>query len=275
MSNISPHAIISPNANIGKDVTISPFCIIEGDVTIGDHTTIHPYVHIKGPVIIGSNNHIYNHTTIGLPPQDLSYQGSPNKVIIGNNNTIRENVTIHAPVLYSDPTISLNTIIGDCCLLMVDSHVAHNTVLKNNVIFANGVLPAGCCTFEDYAFISGGVLIHQHVRIGAYAMISGGSRVGRDIPPCMLVSSFFGLISGVNAIGLRRAGFSPEERKIAKDIFRIFREKNSLTPAREEIQKIYGTSDSKIAHLMLEFLKSCKRGLSEFGEGQEAKEMIF
>ncbi|MGL4676212.1 MAG: acyl-ACP--UDP-N-acetylglucosamine O-acyltransferase [Brevinema sp.] len=275
MSIISSQAIISSEAIIGDQVTISPFCVIEGDVVIGDHTIIYPYVHIKGPVVLGKGNQIFNNTTIGLNPQDLSYKGSSHKIIIGDYNIIRENVTIHAPVAYDDPTISLNTEIGNSCLLMVGSHVAHNTVLKNHVVFANNVLPAGCCTFYDHSFISGGVLIHQHVRIGAHVIISGGSRVGRDIPPFMMVSSFYGLISGINTIGLRRAGFSPEDRKIAKALFRIFKETNSLNPSIETITEVYKNSDSRVIAMTLEFLQFCKRGISEFGEGQEAKNSLF
>ncbi|MGL5956606.1 MAG: acyl-ACP--UDP-N-acetylglucosamine O-acyltransferase [Brevinema sp.] len=272
---ISPQAIVSSEARIGDHVTISPFCIIEGDVIIGDYTIIYPYVHIRGPVVIGIGNQIFNNTTIGLAPQDISYKGSTHKIIIGDHNIIRENVTIHAPVSYDDPTISPNTEIGNNCLLMVGSHVAHNTVLKNNVVFANNVLPAGCCTFYDHTFISGGVLIHQHVRIGAHVIISGGSRVGRDIPPFMMVSSFYGLISGINSIGLRRAGFSPEDRKITKDLFRIFKETNSLNPAIEKITETYLNSDNRVVQMTLVFLQSCKRGISEFGEGQDAKDSLF
>lgn len=275
MSEIFSQAVISSEVKLGNNVTISPFCVIEGDVSIGDNTIIYPFVYIKGPVSIGKNNQIYNNTTIGHNPQDLSYKDSPHKIIIGDNNIFRENVTIHAPVFYEDSTISPNTEIGNNCLLMVGSHLAHNSVLKNNVIFANGVLPAGCCTFYDNVFISGGVLIHQHVRIGEGVIISGGSRVGRDIPPFMLVSSFYGLISGVNSVGLKRTGFNIEERKVAKDIFRIFKEYNSLNPARDEIQKKYGNINNRVANITLNFLESCKRGISEFGEGQDAKNSLF
>ncbi len=205
----------------------------------------------------------------------MSYKGSPHKIIIGDNNVLRENVTIHAPVDYADESISKNTEIGSGCMLMAGSHVAHNTIIKNNVIFANNVLPAGCCTVYDNVFISGGALIHQHVRIGENVIISGGSRVGRDIPPFMLVSSFYGLISGVNLIGLKRAGYSVEDRKIAKELFRIFKETNSLNPAIQKINEEYPNSSSLAVQKTLEFLQGCKRGISEFGEGKEAKDSVF
>lgn len=276
MNNISPSAQISSKTKLGNNVTISPFVIIEGDVTIGDNTIIYPFVHIKGPVEIGSHNQIFNHVTIGSPPQDLSYKGSPNKIIIGNGNILREGVTVHAPALYEDSNISPNTVIGNDCLLMVNSHVSHNTVLKNSVIFANGVLPAGSCLFEDGVFISGGVLIHQFVRIGAHTIISGGSRVGRDVPPFSLVSSFYGLVSGINSIGLRRAGFTAEERKIAKNIFRIFKNHPALNSSIEEIKKEYHNDlENKIVKMTLEFLKDSKRGLTSFGEGKDSKNSMM
>ncbi|MGL4389028.1 MAG: acyl-ACP--UDP-N-acetylglucosamine O-acyltransferase [Brevinema sp.] len=276
MHTVSPLAQISPEVTLGKNVSIAPFVIIEGNVSIGDHTVIHPFVHIKGPVEIGESNQIFNNVSIGTPAQDLSYKPSPRKIIIGNNNVIRESVTIHAPVNYEDPTISPDTIIGNSCLLMVGSHVAHNTVLKNHVIFANGVLPAGCCVFEDGVFLSGGVLIHQHVRVGAYTIISGGSRVGRDIPPFSLVSSFYGLISGINAVGLRRAGFTIEERNIAKILFKIFKQENSLAPALEKIKETFHNQlDQRVVAMTITFLEGSKRGISSFGEGTEAKESMI
>ncbi len=275
MSLISPQAIVSSEAKIGNNVTIAPFAIIEGDVVIGDNTIIHPFVHIKGPVEIGTNNQIFNNTTIGIISHGYAHEVSSNKVIIGDNNIIKENVTIHAPVDFDDPTISINTKIGNNCILLVGAHVSHNTVLKNHVIFANNVLPAACCVFHDGCFISGNVVIHQHVHVGENVMVSGGSRVGRDIPPFMTVSSFYGLVTGVNVIGMRRAGFSNEDTKIAKDIFRIFRETNALNPAIEKITAEYGDSDSKAVLLTLNFLKDCKRGISEFGDGSEAKDSMF
>ncbi|MGL4560762.1 MAG: acyl-ACP--UDP-N-acetylglucosamine O-acyltransferase [Brevinema sp.] len=276
MNTISPMAQISPNVILGENITISPFVIIEGNVTIGDNTVIHPFVYIQGSVEIGTNNQIFNNVCIGTPPQDLSYQGSPNKIIIGNHNIIRESVTIHAPVAYDDVTISPHTMIGNNCLLMVHSHVSHNTVLKNNVIFANGVLPAGCCFFDDGAFLSGNVLVHQHVRIGAYVIISGGSRVGRDIPPFSLVSSYYGLISGVNSIGLRRAGFTIEERKIAKEIFKIFKQENALNSALEHIKKTFHDQlNNRVVSMTITFLEASKRGISSFGEGHIAKDSMI
>lgn len=275
MSNVHPTAIISKDTVLGDNVKIGPYVVIEGDVSIGDNTVIHAHVYIKGPLSIGVSNEIFPGSCLGAAPQDFSYRGSEGKIIIGNHNIIREGVTIHAPVGYNDADISKNTVIGDHCLLMVNAHIAHNVVLKDHVILANGVLLAGSCTVYDYAFISGNVLIHQGVRIGANVMISGGSRIGRDIPPFMLVSSYYGLISGINSIGLRRAGFSIQERETAKNIFRIFKEFNSLNGARDAIAVHYPDwQDNKVVRMTLDFLAHSKRGISEFGEGHTAKNSL-
>lgn len=275
MSNVHPTAIISKNTILGDNVKIGPYVVIEGDVSIGDNTIIHPHVYIKGPLSIGISNEIFPGSCLGTAPQDFSYNGSDGKIIIGDYNVIREGVTIHAPVCYDNADISKNTVIGDHCLLMVNAHIAHNVVLKDHVILANGVLLAGSCMVYDYAFISGNVLAHQGVRIGANVMISGGSRIGRDIPPFMLVSSYYGLISGINSIGLRRAGFSIRERETAKNIFRIFKEFNSLNGARDAIVAYYPDwQDNKMVRITLEFLAQSKRGISEFGEGHTAKNSL-
>lgn len=275
MSNVHPTAVISKDTVLGDNVRIGPYVVIEGNVSIGDNTVIHPHVCIKGPLSIGVSNEIFPGSCLGAAPQDFSYSGSEGKIIIGNHNIIREGVTIHAPVGYDDADISKNTVIGDHCLLMVNGHIAHNVVLKDHVVLANGVLLAGSCTVYDYAFISGNVLVHQGVRIGANVMISGGSRIGRDIPPFMLVSSYYGLISGVNSIGLRRAGFSIQERETAKNIFRIFKEFNSLNGARDAIAAYYPDwQDNKVVRMTLDFLAYSKRGISEFGEGNTAKHSL-
>lgn len=275
MSNVHPTAIISKDTVLGDNVTIGPYVVIEGAVSIGNNTVIHPHVYIKGPLSIGVSNEIFPCSCLGTAPQDLSYNGSEGKIIIGDHNIIREGVTIHAPVAYDDADISKNTVVGDHCLLMVNAHMAHNVVLKDHIVLANGVLLAGSCTVYDYAFISGNVLVHQGVRIGANTMISGGSRIGRDIPPFMLVSSYYGLISGINSIGLRRAGFSVQERETAKNIFRIFKEFNSLNGARDAIAAYYPDwQDNIVVRMTLDFLAYSKRGISQFGEGSTAKHSL-
>lgn len=268
---IHPTATVSPETVLCDGVYIGAFCVIEGNVTLGEGTKLVSHVYIKGPVSIGQNNTFQPFSSIGTPPQDLGYKGAEGIVRIGNNNTIREGVTIHAPTAYADTTISADTVIGDNCLLMVNSHVAHNTVLHNNVILANNALLAGMCVVYDQAFISGNVVIHQGCRIGQNVMISGGSRVGRDIPPFMLLSSFYGMVSGLNLVGLRRAGFTSEERADAKEILKIFMEHKALNPAKEAIVAAFQGRNSRTAEMTLSFLSGCRRGISTFGSWNDEK----
>ncbi|MGL5722038.1 MAG: acyl-ACP--UDP-N-acetylglucosamine O-acyltransferase [Brevinema sp.] len=268
---VHPTASVSSEAVLHDGVHVGAFCVIEGKVTIGEGTKLVSHVYINGPVSIGKNNVLQPFSSIGAPPQDLGYKGSEGIVRIGDNNTIREGVTIHAPTAYTDATISADTVVGNDCLLMVNSHVAHNTVLHNNVILANNALLAGMCVVYDQAFISGNVVVHQGCRIGRNVMISGGSRVGRDIPPFMLLSSFYGMISGLNLIGLRRAGFTSEERAEAKEILKIFMEHKALNPAKEAIATAFQGRNSRSAQITLDFLSGCRRGISTFGSWNDEK----
>lgn len=268
---IHPTASVSSEAVLQDGVHIGPFCVVEGNVTLGTGTQLVSHVYIKGPVTIGQHNKLFPFSSIGAPPQDLAYKGSEGIVRIGDNNTIREGVTIHAPTAYADTTISADTVVGNNCLLMVNSHVGHNTVLHNNVILANNALLAGMCTVFDQAFVSGNVVVHQGCRIGQNVMISGGSRVGRDIPPFMLLSSFYGMISGLNLIGLRRAGFNSEERAEAKEILKIFMEHKALNPAKEAISTKFNGRNSRAAEITLNFLSGCRRGISSFGSWNDEK----
>lgn len=271
MSSIHSTSIIDPQTVLEDDVFVGPYVIIEGNVRLGRGTKIFSHASIKGPVEIGADNIIYPFVSIGAEPQDIAYKVPSGKIVIGNNNTIREGVTIHAPTAYTDTSLSSNTIIGNNCFLMVNSHIAHNTVLHNNVILANNVLLAGLCTVYEGAFISGNVVIHQGCRIGQNAMISGGSRVGRDIPPFMLLSSFYGIISGLNLVGLRRAGFTVEERASAKEILRIFHQHKSLNPAKDALKEASKDKTNRMFQITLEFLEGSKRGIATFGSWNEEK----
>lgn len=270
-ATIHPTAIIGKGVSLAGGVFIGPYCVLEGGIQIGEGTKLVSHVSMQGPIVIGENNIIHPFASIGAPPQDLGYKGAPGKVAIGNNNTIREGVTVHAPTAYADASLSPDTVVGNNCLLMVNSHVAHNTVLHNNVILANNVLLAGICEVFDGAFLSGNVVVHQGCRIGQNVMISGGSRVGRDIPPFMLLSSFYGMISGLNLVGLRRAGFSTQERTEAKEILQIFLEHKALNPSRTAIQEAFSGRSSRVAEITLSFLAGCKRGISTFGSWNNEK----
>ncbi len=256
MTNIHNTAIIHKGAEIDEDVTIGPYCIIGEKVKIGSGSILHNNVVIEGKTEIGQNNEIFPFTTIGLPPQDLKYEGQDTGVKIGNNNTIREYITIHRGSVGGDGYTS----IGDNNFLMAYVHIAHDCKVGNNVIMANAATLGGHVEVEDHVVIGGIVAVHQFTRIGAYSMIGGFSGVGQDVPPYMTASGPRASLYGLNSIGLKRKGFSDETISELKQAYKIlFREKLSLKDALRKIQEELPYTD-EIAHL-IDFINKNRRGI--------------
>lgn len=203
MNNIHPTSIIDKTAKIAEDVTIGPFCIIGPNVKIGSGTKLISHIVIDGYTTIGENNVIYPFASIGLPPQDLKFKGEKSLLIIGNGNTIREYVTIH-PGTADDHSI---TTVGDNNLFMIQSHIAHDCIVGNNIILANGATLAGHVVVGDKSTIGGLSAVHQFVRIGHHAFVGGLSAATKDIPPFTIASSPRSTLDGLNLVGLRRKGF--------------------------------------------------------------------
>jgi UDP-N-acetylglucosamine acyltransferase len=209
-------AIIGSGAKIGANVEVGPHSIIGGAVTIGDDCVIGANVVIEGGVSIGRGNHIGHGTMIGGEPQDVSFSPTTrSRVEIGERNIIREQCTIHRGTA-PDST----TRIGDENFLMVNAHVGHNCVIGNKVIIANNVLLGGYVMVEDQAFLGGGCVFHQNMRVGRLAMAQGLSAFGKDIPPFVIAAERNGIF-GLNTIGLRRAGFSAGQRDEIKRAFKL------------------------------------------------------
>jgi len=257
MSNeIHPSAIISPHAEIEEDVAIGPFCIIGEGVHIKKGSKLFSNVILECNTEIGNNCTIYPFTSIGLPPQDLKYKDEKTSVKIGDNNTIREYVTIHRASVSGDGI----TTIGDNNFLMAYVHIAHDCKIGSHVIMANVATLAGHIVVEDHTVIGGLVAIHQFTRIGAYAMVGGFSGVGQDIPPYMIASGARAKLFGLNAIGLKRHGFSDQTINELKKAYKIlFREKHTLKEAIKKIQEDLPYTD-EIKHL-IEFIQKNKRGI--------------
>lgn len=204
MSNkIHPSAIIADGAKIGKDVFIGPYCVIGSDVEIGDGTILKSHVVIEGVTKIGKNNVIFPFAAIGTEPQDLKYEGEKSQIIIGDNNKIREHVTIHTGTKGD----KMLTKIGNNCLFMVASHIAHDCVIGNDVILANNATLGGHVVVEDHAVLGGLCAVHQFVRIGKHAMIGGMSGVENDVIPYGTVMGERAALAGLNLVGLKRRGF--------------------------------------------------------------------
>ena len=212
---IQPLAYVNPGAKIADTVVIEPFVTIHKNVEIGDGTWIGSNVTIMEGARIGKNCKIFPGAVISAIPQDLKFDGEETTTEIGDNTTIRECVTVNRGTVAKGKTV-----IGDNCLLMAYSHVAHDTILGNNVIIGNGTQIAGEVIIHDFAILSGLVAVHQFVNIGPHVMISGGSLVRKDVPPYTKAAREPLSYEGVNSIGLRRRGFSAEKIGEIQEIYR-------------------------------------------------------
>ncbi|KGG16223.1 MULTISPECIES: acyl-ACP--UDP-N-acetylglucosamine O-acyltransferase [unclassified Prochlorococcus] len=210
-TKIHPLAVVNSKAELGEGVVVSSGAVIGPEVQIGSNTIIGPNVILDGRLKIGSSNKFFPGACIGLEPQDLKYKGAATEVIIGNNNTFRECVTVNRAT-----NIGEQTRIGDGCLLMAYTHVAHGCDIGNDVVISNSVQIAGEVVIGDKAVIGGLLGIHQFVHIGSLAMVGGMTRVDRDVPPYCLVEGHPGRMRGLNRVGIKRRGLdkqNPEEFK--------------------------------------------------------------
>ena len=201
---ISKSSIISEGAKIANNVSIGDFCYIGPNVSINENCKIMSHVHISGDTTIGTGNTIYPFASIGTDPQDLKFKGEKNKLIIGNNNKIREYVTINPGTEHGGGV----TKIGNNCLLMISSHIAHDCIIADNVIVANNVPIAGHCIIENDVIIGGNSAVQQFCNIGKGAMIGGMTGVNKNILPYTLVTGNRCVFENLNLIGLKRKNFN-------------------------------------------------------------------
>jgi len=222
-------------------------------VELGHDCVVGPQVYLTGATKIGANNKFHASAVICDAPQDLKYKDEPKRLVIGDNNVFREHVTVHR-----SNKLSEDTVIGSNNLLMAGSHVAHNCVVGNHVILANGALLGGHVIVQDRAFVSGNCLVHQFCRVGTMAIMQGGSAISKDLPPFTVARGDNG-ICGLNTVGLRRAGFSAEERLELKKLYHaLFRTGKSFRAALADAEKQFKTPGAK---QMLEFVAAAKRGV--------------
>ncbi len=249
-------ALVDPSAKLGKDVRVGPFCIIEEGAVVGDGTILEARVSIKKGTIVGKNNHIFEGACLGGLPQCVGLQEENcGGLIVGNGNEIRENVTIHRS-MYEDKS----TVVGNDCMLMANVHIAHDCHVADEVIMANNAMLAGHCTVGRRAFVSGAAGAHQYVRIGAYAMVGGQAHLVRDVPPFVTVDGLSSQVVGLNLIGLKRAGFTSEDRKALKEAYRIIY-KSGLN-WNEIVEKIEKDYPEGVGLEMARFLATTQRGIT-------------
>lgn len=248
---------IHPAARLGDNVQIDSFTSIAQHVEIGEGTWIGPNVTIMDYVKIGKNCKIFPGAVIGAEPQDLKFQGEESWVEIGDNTTIREYVTVNRGTAASGKK---KTIVGNNCLLMSYSHVAHDSKLGNHVILASFTGLAGETEIDDFAILGGKTGTHQFTRIGSHVMTMGGSLIGKDIPPYIIVGHQPLAFGGVNRIGLRRRGFAAEKIEEIHSIYRIIYQGGlNVTDACNKVEQDFAPSVER--DLILNFIRSSKRGI--------------
>lgn len=253
---IDPKAIVDLDAEIAEDVSIGPFSIIGPDVQIDTGTFIGSHVVIKGATSIGKDNRIFQFSSIGEDPQDQKYADEDTRLEIGDGNIIREFATIHRGTLQDKGV----TAIGDENLLMAYTHVAHDCMIGNNVIMANGASIAGHVHLCDHAILGGFTLVHQFTQIGSYSFSQMGSAITQDIPPYVMVGGRPTRPHGINSVGMERNGISAEVIRQIRKAYKILYKNNlRLEDAIEEMEDLAG--ESKELSNMVSFLRNVKRGI--------------
>lgn len=216
MPTIHPTAIIEDGATLADDVIVGPHAFVGREVTIGAGTRLDQGVILEGNTSVGEQTHIFPYAVLGTIPQDKKYDGEPSKLEVGSRNMIREHVTIHLGTQAGGGL----TKIGDDNLVMAGAHVGHDCVVGNHCVLANYTGLAGHVIVEDYAILGGQTGVHQFVRVGAHCITSGGSKVGKDVPPYTIAQGYPARLRGVNYIGLKRRGFSDSTVKLLRQAYR-------------------------------------------------------
>lgn len=257
MAKIHPLACVHPNAKLADTVEVGPYAFIDEFVEIGEGTKILPHATIFNYVTIGRDCTVFPGAVIGAIPQDLKFEGEVTYVEIGDRVNIRECATINRGTKASGKGL---TKIGSDTLLMSYTHVAHDCVVGNHCILVSYVGIAGETEVNDWAIIGGSSVAHQFSKIGCHAMVSGASKINKDIPPYVLCGRDPICYCGVNLVGLRRRGFTSEQIRNIKDIYDIlYNNQMNITDALTRIEA--GFPDCEEKHNIVSFIKSSKRGI--------------
>jgi UDP-N-acetylglucosamine acyltransferase len=249
-------AIVSPEVEVGHDVTIGPYCRIGARVKIGNGCRFDSHVIVEGPTTIGEDNHFFPFGTIGLQPQDLKFKGEETYLTIGNHNVFREYVNVHRGTKGGGG----HTRIGDYNFLMAYAHIGHDSQLGSHIILANAATLAGHVTIEDHATVGAFSGIHQYCRVGTHGYVGGYSVVTKDVLPySKTVSERNTHAYGPNVIGLERKGFSPEQIHNIKAAFRLLLQSNLNTT--QAVEAIRARVQSPEVQIILDFIETADRGV--------------
>jgi UDP-N-acetylglucosamine acyltransferase len=255
-TEVHPTAIVDSGAELGQGVVVGPWSIIGPRVTIGDGTRIGAHVLVERDTTVGVDCQLSQGAVLGTDPQDLKFRGEDTVLIVGDRTVIREYATLNRG------TADLQrTVVGDDCLLMAYSHIAHDCQIGNNVVIANAVNMAGHVFIEDWSIVGGLTAIHQFVRIGAHAFVGGASRTSQDVPPYCKAAGSPMKLYGLNTVGLDRRGFSLEVRQSLKKAYRtVFQSNLPLSQALTEAEEA-ADGCPEVRHF-LTFIRTSERGVT-------------
>ena len=257
MSDIQVHptALVEPRAQLGSGTLVGPYCIVGEDVSLGENCWLQHHVTISGPTRAGARNKFYSYCSIGQQTQDLKYAGEPTYLEIGDDNTFREFVTVNRSTKSDGKTQ-----IGSGANFLAYSHIGHDCIVGNKVIFSNNGTLAGHVQIGDHAIMGGLTAVHQFCRIGAFAITGGCSKIVQDVPPFMIADGNPAEVRGVNLVGMERNDFPASTIKLVKEAYRlIYRSKYNTAQAVEAIKKELPLE--KEIRLIIEFIEQTARGI--------------
>jgi UDP-N-acetylglucosamine acyltransferase len=265
---IHPTAVIDPEAVLAEDVRVGPYAVIEGPVEIGPGSVVEAHASLSGPLTMGRDNVVGHGAVLGKSPQHRGYKGEPTAVRIGDGNVFREFVTVHRGTIQGNGT----TWIGDQNMFMIGSHIGHDARIGHGCTVVNYALVAGHVTLHDGCILSGFTAVQQRVRIGRLAMLGGMAGTSKDIPPFVLQQGY-NCVTGLNVVGLRRAGCSAETIDALRQAFRmVYREGLTLGGALDRIESELA-SVAEVAEFV-DFIRQSKIGINPARGAKRAQKII-
>src|SRR5437763_5678066 len=252
---IHPTAIVDPTARLAAGTMVGPYCVVGANVEVGQSCWLQHHVTLMGPMRVGARNKFYAYCSIGQQTQDLKYAGEPTYLEIGDENTFREFVTVNRSTNSDGKTQIANG--GN---FLAYSHIGHDCIVGDAVVFSNNGTLAGHVKIDDHAIMGGLTAVHQFCRIGRYAITGGCSKIVQDIPPFMIADGNPAKVRGINLVGLERSGFPPESVKWIKEAFRlIYRSKYNTGQAVAAIRgELPATAE---INQIIEFIEKSERGI--------------
>ena len=249
-SKVHPTAIVETGAELAEDVEIGPFCTVGAEVKLARGVKLMSHVVVAGRTSIGAGTRLFPFASIGHIPQDVKYKGEPSSLTVGSDCIIREGVTMNPGTAGG----GLETVVGDRCAFLANSHVGHDCRVGNNVVFSNNVMLAGHCNIGDFAILGGGAAVIQFARVGAHAFLGGMSGLENDLIPYGMAVGNRAHLSGLNIIGLQRRGFSREDIHTLRRAYRLlFADEGTLLERLDDVEEEF---DHPIVKEIVAFIRA-------------------